>query len=36
VAVIDIRMPPDHSDERLQAARVIRAELLEVGLLVLS
>jgi DNA-binding NarL/FixJ family response regulator len=36
VAVIDIRMPPDHSDEGLQAARTIRAELPEVGVLLLS
>src|SRR4051794_7993149 len=36
VALIDIRMPPDHSDEGLQAARVIREELPEVGVLVLS
>ncbi|MDX6585278.1 MAG: hypothetical protein QOI10_4462, partial [Solirubrobacterales bacterium] len=36
VAVIDIRMPPDHRDEGLQAARIIRAELPRVGLLVLS
>jgi DNA-binding NarL/FixJ family response regulator len=36
VAVIDIRMPPDHCDEGLQAARIIRAELPRVGLLVLS
>jgi DNA-binding NarL/FixJ family response regulator len=26
VAVMDIRMPPDHSDEGLRAAREIRAE----------
>src|ERR1044072_1999175 len=26
VAVIDVRMPPEHSDEGVQAARVIRAE----------
>jgi DNA-binding NarL/FixJ family response regulator len=36
VAVIDIRMPPDHTDEGLQAAKTIRAELPEVGVLVLS
>ena len=36
VAVIDIRMPPDHSDEGLQAAKTIRAELPDVGVLVLS
>jgi DNA-binding NarL/FixJ family response regulator len=36
VAIIDIRMPPNHVDEGLQAARVIRSELPEVGVLVLS
>jgi DNA-binding NarL/FixJ family response regulator len=36
VAVIDIRMPPDHRDEGLQAARIIRAELPDVGVLVVS
>src|SRR4051812_23863916 len=36
VAVVDIRMPPDHLDEGLQAAKVIRAELPETGVLVLS
>ena len=36
VAVVDIRMPPTHLDEGLQAARVIRAELPEVGVLMLS
>jgi DNA-binding NarL/FixJ family response regulator len=36
VAVIDIRMPPEHSDEGLQAAKVIRAEFPHVGVLVLS
>jgi len=36
VAVIDIRMPPEHVDEGLQAARVIRRELPEVGILLLS
>jgi DNA-binding NarL/FixJ family response regulator len=36
VAVIDIRMPPDHSDEGLRAARAIRASLPGVGILVLS
>jgi DNA-binding NarL/FixJ family response regulator len=36
VAVIDIRMPPTHSDEGLRAAREIRAERPEVGILVLS
>jgi DNA-binding NarL/FixJ family response regulator len=36
VAVIDIRMPPTHVDEGLQAARRIREELPEVGILILS
>src|SRR3954471_14742872 len=36
VVLIDIRMPPDHDDEGLQAARIIREELPEVGVLVLS
>jgi DNA-binding NarL/FixJ family response regulator len=36
VAVVDIRMPPTHVDEGLQAARVIRSELPEVGVLMLS
>lgn len=36
VAVIDIRMPPGHSDEGLRAAREIRADLPGVGILVLS
>jgi DNA-binding NarL/FixJ family response regulator len=36
VAVVDIRMPPCHADEGLQAARVIRAELPGVGVLMLS
>jgi DNA-binding NarL/FixJ family response regulator len=36
VAIIDIRMPPTHSDEGLQAARVIRERWPEVGILVLS
>jgi len=36
VAVIDIRMPPDHSDEGLRAAKAIRSELPDVGILVLS
>jgi len=36
VAVIDVRMPPTHVDEGLQAARTIRAELPEVGILMLS
>lgn len=36
VAVIDIRMPPDHSDEGIRAAREIRRELPDTGVLVLS
>jgi len=36
VVVIDVRMPPEHSDEGLQAARIIRAELPNTGVLVLS
>ena len=36
VAVIDIRMPPTHTDEGLRAARAIREELPETGVLVLS
>jgi DNA-binding NarL/FixJ family response regulator len=36
VAVVDIRMPPTHTDEGLRAARVIRAELPGTGVLVLS
>jgi DNA-binding NarL/FixJ family response regulator len=36
VAVIDIRMPPTHTDEGLVAARRIRAEHPDVGVLVLS
>jgi DNA-binding NarL/FixJ family response regulator len=36
VAIVDIRMPPTHVDEGLVAARAIRAELPEVGVLVLS
>jgi DNA-binding NarL/FixJ family response regulator len=36
VAIIDIRMPPTHTDEGLRAAREIRSELPEVGVLVLS
>jgi DNA-binding NarL/FixJ family response regulator len=36
VAVVDIRMPPTHVDEGLQAARIIREELPEVGILMLS
>jgi DNA-binding NarL/FixJ family response regulator len=36
VAVIDVRMPPDNSDDGLRAALAIRAELPEVGILLLS
>jgi DNA-binding NarL/FixJ family response regulator len=36
VAIVDIRMPPTHSDEGLVAAQAIRAEHPEVGVLVLS
>jgi DNA-binding NarL/FixJ family response regulator len=36
VAVTDVRMPPTHTDEGLRAAREIREELPEVGVLVLS
>jgi DNA-binding NarL/FixJ family response regulator len=36
VAVVDIRMPPTHTDEGLRAARTIRAELPDTGVLVLS
>ena len=36
VAIVDVRMPPTHTDEGLRAAREIRAELPEVAVLVLS
>jgi DNA-binding NarL/FixJ family response regulator len=36
VAIIDIRMPPTHTDEGLQAAKVIRERWPEIGILVLS
>jgi DNA-binding NarL/FixJ family response regulator len=36
VVVVDIRMPPTHTDEGLVAAQRIRTELPEVGVLVLS
>ena len=36
VAVVDIRMPPTHTDEGLRAARQIRASLPATGVLVLS
>jgi DNA-binding NarL/FixJ family response regulator len=36
VVITDIKMPPGQSDEGLRAAHVIRAELPEIGVLVLS
>ncbi|HEX6653691.1 MAG TPA: response regulator transcription factor [Thermoleophilaceae bacterium] len=36
VAVIDVRMPPDNSDDGLRAALSIRQELPDVGILLLS
>ena len=36
VALVDIRMPPTHTDEGLAAAQTIRAEHPQVGVLVLS
>jgi DNA-binding NarL/FixJ family response regulator len=36
IAIVDIRMPPTHSDEGLEAALRIRADHPEVGVLVLS
>ena len=36
LAVIDIRMPPEHATEGLQAARVIRDELPDTAIIVLS
>jgi DNA-binding NarL/FixJ family response regulator len=36
VAIVDIRMPPTHTDEGLQAARQIRERRPETGILVLS
>jgi DNA-binding NarL/FixJ family response regulator len=36
VVVVDIRMPPTHTSEGLDAARVIRRELPDTGILVLS
>jgi DNA-binding NarL/FixJ family response regulator len=36
LAVVDVRMPPTHSVEGLDAARVIRQELPEIAILVLS
>jgi DNA-binding NarL/FixJ family response regulator len=36
LAVVDIRMPPTHTTEGLEAARAIRAESPEIGILLLS
>jgi DNA-binding NarL/FixJ family response regulator len=36
LVIVDIRMPPKHETEGLDAARVIRRELPEIGILVLS
>jgi DNA-binding NarL/FixJ family response regulator len=36
VAIVDIRMPPTHTDEGLQAAKLIRARWPQVAILVLS
>jgi DNA-binding NarL/FixJ family response regulator len=36
LAIVDIRMPPSHTTEGLDAARTIRAELPDVGIVVLS
>jgi serine/threonine-protein kinase PknK len=36
LVVVDIRMPPTHTAEGLEAARVIRAEVPETGILLLS
>jgi DNA-binding NarL/FixJ family response regulator len=36
IVLVDIRMPPSHTTEGLDAARAIRAELPDVGILVLS
>ena len=36
VVIVDIRMPPGNIDDGLRAARTIRAELPEIGVLVLS
>src|SRR3954451_15836358 len=36
LAIVDIRMPPTHSTEGLQAAQAIREEFPEIGILVLS
>ena len=36
VAIVDVRMPPDNADDGLRAALVIRDELPEIGILLLS
>jgi DNA-binding NarL/FixJ family response regulator len=36
VAIVDIKMPPTHTDEGLKAASIIRSELPGTGVLVLS
>jgi DNA-binding NarL/FixJ family response regulator len=36
IVLVDIRMPPTHTTEGLDAARAIRAELPQIGILVLS
>ena len=36
LAIVDIRMPPSHTSEGLEAARVIREEVPETAILVLS
>jgi DNA-binding NarL/FixJ family response regulator len=36
LAIVDVRMPPTHTDDGLRAALQIRAELPDIGLLVLS
>ena len=36
VAIVDFRLPPTHTDEGLQAAKLIRARWPQVGILVLS
>jgi DNA-binding NarL/FixJ family response regulator len=36
IVVVDIRMPPDHDTEGLDAARVIRQELPDIAIMVLS
>ena len=36
VAIVDIKMPPSHTDEGLRAARIIRSERPGTGVLVLS